>query len=158
MSDEVDRRRFLSRVTIGIGAVLAAGWAIPGVAYVLSPARKEDGQAEWIPLGSADKVEIGLPALFKATVTRASGWVTSEEEVAVYVVTDDGREYRGFSNICTHLGCRVRWVTEQDGFFCPCHNAVFGSDGEVVSGPPPAPLEEFPLKVEDGQIYVSLEA
>jgi Rieske Fe-S protein len=154
----VDRRKFLSRATIGIGAAIGVGWAVPGVAYVLSPAKKQDSQSEWISLGSADKVEIGTPSLFKATITKTSGWVSSEQEVAVYVVTEDGREFRGFSNICTHLGCRVRWVTEQEGFFCPCHNAIFGSDGEVVDGPPPRALEEFPVKVEDGQIFVSLEA
>lgn len=157
MVGPLTRRKFLSRVTLGVGAILAAGWAIPGVAYVLSPSKKTRGEAEWITLGSADKVEIGLPSLFKATVTRSSGWVTTEDEVAVYVVTQDGREFKGFSNICTHLGCRVRWVTEQNGFFCPCHNAVFGPDGQVVAGPPPRPLDEYPIKVENGQIFVSLE-
>jgi Rieske Fe-S protein len=158
VSEPVDRRKFLSRATIGIGAAIGIGWAVPGVAYVLSPAEKRVGEAEWISLGASAKVEIGTPALFKAKVVKTSGWVSSEEEVAVYVVTTDGRQFRGFSNICTHLGCRVRWVTEEDGFFCPCHNAVFGSDGEVVDGPPPRALEEFPIKVEDGQIFVSLEA
>ncbi len=131
---------------------------IPREAYVLGPAKKKSGNAEWIPLGAAAKVAIGLPSLFKARIVKTSGWVSSEQEVAVYVVTDDGREFRGFSNICTHLGCRVRWVTEQNGFFCPCHNAIFGPDGEVVDGPPPRALDEFPIKVEDGQIFVSLEA
>jgi len=154
----VDRRKFLSRATLGIGAAIGLGWAVPGVAYVLGPAKKKSGNAEWIPLGAAAKVEIGLPSLFKARIVKTSGWVSSEQEVAVYVVTDDGREFRGFSNICTHLGCRVRWVTEQNGFFCPCHNAIFGPDGEVVDGPPPRALDEFPIKVEDGQIFVSLEA
>ena len=158
MTDPVDRRKFLSRATLGIGAAIGLGWAVPGVAYVLGPAKKESGNAEWIPLGAADKVEIGLPSLFKARIVKTSGWVSSEQEVAVYVVTNDGRGFRGFSNICTHLGCRVRWVTAQNGFFCPCHNAIFGPDGEVVSGPPPRALEEFPIKVEDGQIFVSLEA
>ena len=158
MVDPVDRRRFLKRATLGIGAAIGLGWAVPGVAYVLSPAKKKRGQTEWIALGAAEKVQVGTPSLFKARITKTSGWVSSEEEVAVYVVTNDGREFRGFSNICTHLGCRVRWVTEQEGFFCPCHNAVFGPDGEVVDGPPPRALEEFAVKVENGQIFVALEA
>jgi len=156
--DPVDRRKFLSRATLGIGGLIGVGWAVPGVAYVLAPAKKQAAEAAWIALGAADKVEVGTPSLFKAKVTQTSGWVSSEVEVAVYVVTHDGREFRGFSNICTHLGCRVRWVNDQNGFFCPCHNAVFGQDGEVVDGPPPRPLEEFPVKVENGQIFVSLEA
>ncbi|MDH3498537.1 MAG: Rieske 2Fe-2S domain-containing protein, partial [Acidimicrobiia bacterium] len=49
--------------------------------------------------------------------------------------------------------CRVRWVDEQDGFFCPCHNAIFGPDGAVVQGPPPRPLDSFDYMVEDGQLF-----
>lgn len=158
MAESIGRRKFLSRVTAGIGAIIGIGWAAPAVAYVLSPAKKQAGEAEWVALGSAGKVEVGVPTLFKATVVKTSGWVSSEAEVSVYVVTQDGRQYRGFSNICTHLGCRVRWVTDQAGFYCPCHNAVFGPDGQVLDGPPPRPLDEFPVKVEEGQIYVSLEA
>ena len=57
------------------------------------------------------------------------------------------------SNICTHLGCRVRWVSGQEEFFCPCHDGVFDIDGNVVSGPPPRPLEAFTvnLRGEPGQ-------
>ncbi|MBU1226879.1 MAG: ubiquinol-cytochrome c reductase iron-sulfur subunit [Actinobacteria bacterium] len=154
----MDRRKFLSRATVAIAAAIGIGWAVPGVAYVLSPAKKKTGEAEWIVLGAADRVDIGTPSLFKAKVTKTSGWVSTEAEVAVYVVTHDGREFRGFSNVCTHLGCRVRWVADQNEFFCPCHNGVFSVDGQVVAGPPPRGLDEFPVKVEDGQIFVSLEA
>jgi Rieske Fe-S protein len=52
------------------------------------------------------------------------------------------------------LGCRVRWVADKDGFYCPCHNGVFAKDGSVVSGPPPRPLDRFESKVEDGVLFV----
>jgi len=48
----------------------------------------------------------------------------------------------------------VRWIPEQEEFFCPCHNAVFAKDGSVVDGPPPRPLDQFEYKVEDGAIFV----
>ena len=73
----VDRRKFLSRATVGIGVAIGVAWAVPGAAYVLSPARKKSGNAEWIPLGAADKVEVGIPSLFKAKVVKTSGWVSS---------------------------------------------------------------------------------
>jgi Rieske Fe-S protein len=87
-------------------------------------------------------------------VTQQTGWITSEEEISVYVVTQDGREYIALSNICTHLGCRVRWITDQGVFFCPCHNGVFDKVGTVVSGPPPRPLDQYDLKIEDDKLFI----
>lgn len=95
--------------------------------------------------------------MFKARIERTTGWVTEEEKVSVYVITEDGREFRGLSNICTHLACRVRWIEDKEVFYCPCHNGVFAKTGEVISGPPPRPLDEFELRVEEGQIQVNLE-
>ena len=72
---------------------------------------------EWIPLGSTAKVEIGTPTLFKAKIERQTGWIVNEIELSIYVLTDDGREYVAMSNTCTHLGCRVRWIADQNQFF-----------------------------------------
>jgi len=84
--------------------------------------------------------------------------MVEEEEVGVYVLTEDGRDYLAMSNICTHLGCRARWIAEREQFFCPCHNGVFDKHGYVVSGPPPRPLDEFETKIEDGNLYIQLPA
>jgi Rieske Fe-S protein len=113
----------------------------------------EQGQ-EWIRLGSASKVELGVPTLFKARIQRKTGWIVNEEELAIYVRTDNGRDFVAMSNVCTHLGCRVRWISDDDQFFCPCHNAVFDSEGGVVAGPPPRALDRYEVKVEDGQLFV----
>lgn len=156
MSDEkrVGRRDFLAIATTAIGGVISAALAIPAVAYVVGPALQRVGEGEWIRLGSTSKIELGTPTLFKTKIERRSGWIVNEEELTAYVLTEDGREFIAMSNICTHLGCRVRWIGDQDQFFCPCHNAVFGKDGAVVSGPPPRPLDRYEVKVEDGQLYV----
>ena len=83
-----------------------------------------------------------------------TGWVTQTEELAFYVFTEDGRNFSAMSNICTHLGCRVRWITDDEQFFCPCHSATFNKNGTVASGPPPRALDRFELLVEDEQLFV----
>jgi Rieske Fe-S protein len=90
----------------------------------------------------------------KATVERRSGWLVDSQELSVFVSTDNGQDFTALSNICTHLGCRVRWVADQAGFFCPCHTAIFAADGSVVTGPPPRPLDAFETKVEEGTIFI----
>jgi Rieske Fe-S protein len=156
MSDkqEVSRREFLSTATWAIGALLGAGFVLPAVAYIVGPALQEEETSEWIQIGATNKIELGTPTLFKATIERQTGWIVNQEEISAYVLTEDGREYIAMSNICTHLGCRVRWIEDQDEFFCPCHNGIFNKDGEVVAGPPPRPLDRFEVKVEESQLFM----
>lgn len=151
---EINRRNFMSLATWAIGALIGAGLGIPAIAYIVGPALQRLEAQEWIRLGSAAKVELGTPTLFKTRIERKTGWIVNEEEITVYVLTEDGRDFVAMSNICTHLGCRIRWVADSEQFFCPCHNGVFDKDGGIVSGPVPRPLDRFELKVEDGQLYI----
>jgi len=87
-------------------------------------------------------------------VERKTGWIVNQEKISIYVLTTDGRDFIAMSNICTHLGCRVRWIAEQASFFCPCHNGVFDAQGSVVSGPPPRALDRYEVNVEGDKLYI----
>ena len=156
MSDEkgLKRRDFLSMATLAIGGFISIVVGIPAIVYIIGPVRRTDQEQNWIRLGAASKVELGTPTLFKTKIERQVGWIVNEEEVSAYILTEDGRNFVAMSNICSHLGCRVRWISDQGQFFCPCHNAIFSKQGDVVTGPPPRPLDQYEVKVEDGQIYV----
>ena len=155
--ENVSRRNFMKMAISAIGGLIGAGFGIPAIAYIIGPALKSE-QANWIRIGSLSTIELGTPMLFKPKVTRQNGWMVEEEEVGVYVLTEDGRNYHAMSNICTHLGCRIRWIAEREKFFSPCHNGVFDKHGYVVSGPPPRPLDEFETKIEDGYLYIQMPA
>jgi menaquinol-cytochrome c reductase iron-sulfur subunit len=155
-NDQLSRRNFLAVATGAIGAVIGVVMAIPAVAYVVGPALQRRTAENWVRLGPTSKVELGTPTLFKTVVESQTGWIVSEEELSVYILTEDGRDYIALSNICTHLGCRVRWIDDQGLYFCPCHNAAFDKIGLVISGPPPQPLDRYETKVEDEQIYILL--
>jgi Rieske Fe-S protein len=140
-----------------IGGLIGTALGIPAIAYIIGPALKKD-QANWLKVSSLSRIEVGTPMLFKPRMLRQNGWTAEEEEVGVYVVTEDGRNYQALSNICTHLGCRVRWIAEREQFVSPCHNGVFDKHGFVVSGPPPRPLDEFSTKIEDGKLFIEIPA
>jgi Rieske Fe-S protein len=154
LEKSMSRKDFLSTATFTLGGLIGLGLGIPALIYIIGPALKVQQEQNWIRLGSASKVELGTPTLFKSTIERETGWIVNQEEISFYVLTENGREFIAMSNVCTHLGCRVRWIDDQAEFFCPCHNAVFAKDGTVVSGPPPAPLKRFEVKVEEDQLYV----
>ncbi len=66
-------------------------------------------------------------------------------------------ELKAFTAICTHLACTVRYDNETQTIHCPCHNGRFDLAGNVLSGPPPAPLEEYEIKVFKKNIFVSIK-
>jgi menaquinol-cytochrome c reductase iron-sulfur subunit len=154
--DQLSRRNFMSIATAAIGGLIGVVIAIPAVAYVIGPALQRRTGENWVRLGPTSKVELGTPTLFKTIIESQTGWISTEDEISVYVLTEDGREYIALSNICTHLGCRVRWISDQGQYFCPCHNAAFDKFGEVASGPPPSPLDQYETRVEDGQLFIQL--
>jgi Rieske Fe-S protein len=152
--DTVSRRNFLSIATLTIGGLIGAGLAIPAVAYIIGPAMKRDNAQNWIRVGFIAKVELGSPTLVKVKVERTTGWIVDEEEISAYILTENGRDFIVMSNVCTHLGCRVRWIEDQQQFFCPCHNGVFDKTGNVVSGPPPRPLDRYVVKIEGDKLFI----
>jgi menaquinol-cytochrome c reductase iron-sulfur subunit len=150
----INRRDFLGMATFGIGGLIGLGLGIPAMIYLIGPALKKSDTQNWLSLGSASKVELGTPTLYKISVEQQTGWISNVEEKSFYVYTENGRDFVAMSNICTHLGCRVRWVDDRQEFFCPCHNGVFDKEGNVVSGPPPRPLDRFEVKVENDQLMI----
>ena len=153
-SKNLSRRNFFQAAIWGIGGLIGIGYGVPAVAYVVGPSLKSQQTQTWMRLGPTSKVELGTPTLFTLTIQTQTGWIASTEELSVYVLSTDGRTYIAMSNICTHLGCHIRWIAEQNNFFCPCHNGVFDISGSVLAGPPPRPLDRYDVKVENDQLFV----
>jgi len=115
---------------------------------------------------------LGVPVLMYLWPAARGGAVKSVEvENAVTMSPDDSRTLRvgsevvivvkgrtGFSAhsaVCTHLGCLVKWNKTDREFHCPCHAGVFDAKGQVVSGPPPAPLPKYTVKEIGDKVFVS---
>jgi Rieske Fe-S protein len=79
-----------------------------------------------------------------------------EMTTRAYLVAGKGDEVRALSPICTHLGCMVRWDRIEKEFHCPCHGGKYDIHGNVIAGPPPAPLTEMPVKIIDDYIAIGL--
>jgi len=147
------RRSFMKVTIVGIGGLISATVGLPSMVYLVGPTLQQKAD-EWIRLGPVNKVELDNPTLIKITIETQTGWINTQEELSAYVLTENGQDFTVMSNVCTHLGCRVRWIPDEGEFFCPCHNGVFAKDGTVVSGPPPRPLDQYETKVEDGIIFI----
>lgn len=87
---DVSRRNFMKLAILAIGNVIGLSLTIPGVAYILEPVLKGKHGEDWIQLGSTTKVETDSPTLFKVNIQRQTGWVMDTEELAVYILTENG--------------------------------------------------------------------
>jgi len=72
----------------------------------------------------------------------------------VFVINRAGKGWIALSRVCTHLGCLVDFDAPNNRLLCPCHGGTYNLDGAVLSGPPPAPLKEFPVRVDDDQLVI----
>ncbi|MCB1217214.1 Rieske (2Fe-2S) protein [bacterium] len=145
------RRGFLRQATglAMLGALVAGYGRFAGMAmeflYPSQPAA-EDWQfvSSVASFRQGDSLAYRAPRGDKVTITRQAESGTADDFIAL-------------SSTCPHLGCQVHWEPHNDRYFCPCHNGVFDPSGKGIGGPPGdagQSLPRFPLKVEDGLLYI----
>jgi len=153
---DVNRRDFVKIVTTFLGTVMAAVIGLPGTAYLISPATRTQKEEAWISLGPLENYPLGTPAPFNFTRTKVNGWEKTIISYGGFVLRKDESQVKVFSNICTHLGCRVSWHPDLQEYVSPCHDGHFDIDGKVTKGPPPRPLDQYETKVENGNLFIHL--
>lgn len=154
----ISRRDFIKGTATIIGSLVGITIALPSIAYLLSPAMREQEGTDSIDLGPLENYPVGIPTRFETTRTRVNGWERTATQHGLFVVRPSQYEVRVFSDICTHLGCRISWHADREYYISPCHDGHFDMMGDVVSGPPPRPLDEYVTRIENGHLYVTLPA
>ena len=154
--NHLNRRDFIKATVATIGGLIGAVISIPSVAYLLSPALQAQEDTDSLSLGPLETYQIGIPTRFEFTRTKVNGWERTATNYGLYVYRKNENEVRVFSDICTHLACRVTWHPELQHYVSPCHDGHFDIVGNNISGPPPRPLDEFVAKIENGNLFVLL--
>lgn len=60
------------------------------------------------------------------------------------------------SDICTHMGCNLRWNGTLDLLVCPCHGSEFLASGSVVKGPATRPLRSYATTFDSAMNLVTI--
>ena len=157
-SPHLSRNDFVKFTLGALGTIMGAVVGLPAIAYILSPALKTQQTDAWVELGPLENYPTGTPTLFTFTRTKVNGWEKTVNSYGVYVLRKSESEVKVFSNVCTHLACRVTWNEDDQQYVCPCHDAQFDINGQVTGGPPPRPLDEYlETKIEDGNLSIRLQ-
>ena len=150
---EISRRRFLTGLTLGIGA--ASTLLVGGVlssAFVGPALRSQPPQ--WIAAGRVDSFPMGAVSTVRLNYEEQSGFY--RQPLVKPIMISRQNELVVFSSSCTHLGCTVQWNANQNLFLCACHGGAFSRDGAVKSGPPPRPLDRLEFRIDSGNLLVKM--
>ena len=133
-----ERRRFLNWLLGGSTGALLASVFYP-VARFISPPRIPEATTQQVEAGRTNDPEL-LEKGFKI--------VRFGAEPVILLRVAEG-DYRAFSATCTHLDCIVEYHKDQKRVWCNCHNGEYDTQGKVVGGPPPRPLQAFKVDLVD---------
>jgi Rieske Fe-S protein len=138
----MNRRRFLDGlVGTGFASTLVA-IAYPVWRYLIPPASGEPA-ARSVIAAQASIVKANSGVVFKFGSTPGLLIRTAEGELQAY------------NAVCTHLQCTVQYKPDTAQIWCPCHNGLYDLQGNVVSGPPPRPLERLTVNQRGDDVVVS---
>ncbi|MFO0939028.1 MAG: ubiquinol-cytochrome c reductase iron-sulfur subunit [Gemmataceae bacterium] len=150
-----DRRKVLELASTGVMASgLCAGYG--AMAYMAGRFlySSEPRKMAWMYVTEAAKLTVGTVFKYRTPVGQT---------VTITRLKDAGAEddFLALSSTCPHLGCQVHWQPQENRFFCPCHNGAFDTTGKAIAGPPAdakQSLPQFPLKIENGLIFIQVPA
>ena len=139
---ETTRRGALAGIgVVGMAAAVAACGGGSGGTSGSGSSDSGGSSGDSSALGTTSEIPVGGGKIFTA------------EKVVVTQPTKG--VFKGFSAICTHMGCTVDKIA--DGTIdCPCHGSEYSvTDAHVVRGPAPKPLPAKNIKVADGKITLA---
>ena len=136
------RRSFIKKLWFALGALLVAeiGWV---VVEFLRPRKMNSGHKQTGKTVVTGRVEEFDP-----------NTVTAFPRYKFYLARLADGGFLAMHRECTHLGCTVPWIAEQNRFICPCHASSFDITGQVLSPPAPRALDIYPVRIENGIVKV----
>lgn len=141
-SAEVSRRSFLSILWAALGIAALAEFLWLAFSFL------------WPSGPDSTETQADPAVLAGAVASFAPGSVAAFQKGQFYLVRLEDGGFLALSCKCTHLGCTVPWVEEENKFICPCHASAFDSTGNVISAPAPRALDIFPVSIENHIVKV----
>ena len=143
MSVSADGRRNLVQWLLGGGlAASIVSFRYPALKFMNPPE---------VPEAAVNEASVGKAAGFKAN----AGKIVKFGSRPVLLIRVDETEWRAFSATCTHLNCTVQYQETSRQIWCACHNGFYNLNGQVVSGPPPRPLDEYTVHIRGDEVVIS---
>jgi cytochrome b6-f complex iron-sulfur subunit len=142
---DTSKRDFLKYILTGGVAAWAAAVLYPILLYLKPPKQGEVA----VSSVSAGKL---------ADIEKDSGAIIRFGDTPVILIHTPEGKLRAFSATCTHLDCTVQYRKDMGMIWCACHNGRYDLSGRNIAGPPPRPLNEYRVVVQNGEVFISKKA
>jgi menaquinol-cytochrome c reductase iron-sulfur subunit len=152
----VARRRFLARVSVGLGAVGGVALTAPLVGFVVAPLAR-GVPLTWRAVGKVLDFKVGETVKVTFVDPSPLSWAGVTANTGAWVRRVSDKKFTAFAINCAHLGCPVRWLPDARLFMCPCHGGVYYEDGSVAAGPPPHPLSQYLVRIDGDDVQIRAE-
>ena len=108
-----------------------------------------------IPPASGEPATQSVVAARASAIKPNSGVVFKFGSKPGLLIRTPAGELAAFNAVCTHLQCTVQYKGDTSQIWCACHNGLYDLQGNVVSGPPPRPLERLVITQRGDDVVVS---
>jgi len=100
--------------------------------------------------------EIRIPLMGIGETATATANLVGGLQTPLAVTRLSATQVVAVSRICTHMQCTVALPASPGGTLdCPCHGSRFQTNGQVVNGPAPRALFQFPARIEGSEVVIS---
>ena len=139
---DAERRKLL----VWLGRAFLALWVPAGGAMVATflkaPSTETRPGERMINCGTLSSLAVGDARLVR------------HSEEPLFVMRISQTQVVALSAVCTHMRCVLQWKRENATIQCPCHGGAFDKSGNVLSGPPKRPLQQYRAEVRADEIIV----
>jgi cytochrome b6-f complex iron-sulfur subunit len=125
----MNRKEFLSTLGLGAAAV-ACSYCLNGCSPLNNPITA--------PTNVDFTLDLTTPA--NAALKTNGGYLYSEGIIIARTVSGT---YVAVSQLCTHAGGTVQYVSSANSFYCPNHGSSFATNGSVINGPATSSLTAY---------------
>jgi len=136
------KRDFLKYVLGGGVVAWLASVVYPLISY-LRPPQQPEVEVKSVKAGPVSALE------------KDSGTIVRFGNKPVILIRAADGSLKAFSATCTHLDCTVQYRKDLGVIWCACHNGRYDLTGRNIAGPPPRPLDEYRVTVQEGEIHIS---
>ena len=137
-----ERRDFLGRTITGF-SLAVLGFILYPVARFLKQPAAAGGNVKRVVAAKTDELANDSAKIFQF----GNG-------TGILIRKPQG-DYCALSAVCTHLSCTVQYVPGENYILCACHNGKYDLNGQVISGPPPRPLDKYNVNEQGDDIVVT---
>lgn len=153
-SAAMSRGAFLGTALTGVGILYAGGVSYALYRYLGRPVTAALADTEEAPQEQTPEGEFILKGAAQIPPQSMMTFIFKRRFSLLIHHADD--TWVAMDGVCTHMGCEVRYESNKNRVYCPCHGGVFDpKTGAVLVGPPKKPLPLYNVELRGEDILIS---